>query len=158
MTMLRMFTGIALTAAAVSGPVALADQPKATAQADKKTDKPAAKPSDKPDDKSAKKETLAQSTAERFVAFFDKLVDLVVASKDDCTKMAAAVNAHVDANQPLLKEVSDAKAQNKEPPQAMKDHVTQKTRDELQPAMAKCGQDKAVMNAFMRIRPGSRAK
>jgi hypothetical protein len=156
MSMIRLFTMIAaLTAASLPASTALADTPpKPPAQAGKPADKPAAKPGD---DKAAKKEPLAQATAERFIAFFDKLVELVVANKDDCTKMATAVNSHVDANQAVLKEIADAKAQNKEPPQAMKDHMMQKTRDELQPAMmAKCGQDKAVMAAFMRIRPGAR--
>ena len=160
MSMIRTFTVIAALGAAS---MAFADTPKAPA-ADKKADKPADKPAAKPDakgdakgdDKGAKKETISQATAERFVAFFDKLVAVVVANKDDCTKMATAVNAHVDANQPLLKEIADAKAQNKEPPQAAKEHVIQKTQEELQPAMAKCGQDKAVMSAFMRMRPGAK--
>jgi hypothetical protein len=148
---------VALTAA----PLAWADTPKAAPaekKADKPADKPAAKPDAKGDDKSGKREPLPSATAERFVAFFDKLVEIVVANKEDCAKMATAVNAHVDANQALLKEIADAKAANKEPPAAMKDHVMQKTKDDLQPAMAKCGQDKAVMAAFSRIRPGARTK
>ena len=150
MSMIRTFTVMAALSAAAMATPALADPPKAPA-ADKKADKA--------DDKSGKREPLSQATAEKFMAFFDKLVDIVVANKDDCTKMATAVNAHVDANQPLLKEIADAKAANKEPPQAMKDHVMKKTQDELQPAMmAKCGQDKAVMAAFMRIRPGAKTK
>ena len=163
MSMIRTFTMIAVLGAAT---LAFAEPPKAPAQADKKADKPADKPAAKPDakpdakadakadDKAGKREQLSQATADKFVAFFDKLVAVVVANKEDCTKMANAVNAHVDANQPLLKEIADAKDQHKEPPQAMKDHVLQKTRDELQPAMAKCGQDKAVMNAFTRLRTG----
>ena len=155
MSIIRMLTVVAALTAA---PLAWADTPKA-APAEKKADKPAAKPDAKADDKSGKKEPLSQATADRFMAFFDKLVEIVVANKDDCTKMAGAVNTHVDANQALLKEISDAKAANKEPPAAMKDHVMQKTRDELGPAMqAKCSQDKGVMAAFNRIRPGARTK
>lgn len=155
MSIIRTLTVMAALAAA---PLAWADTPKA-APAEKKADKPADKPAAKPDDKAGKKEPLSAATAERFMAFFDKLVDIVVTNKDDCTKMASAVNAHVDANQALLKEISDAKAANKEPPAAMKDHVMQKTKDELQPAMmAKCSQDKGVMAAFNRIRPGAKTK
>ena len=161
MSMIRtLAVTAAVTVAAWAAPLAWADTPKAPAEkkADKPADKPA-KPDAKGDDKSAKREPLAQATAERFMAFFDKLVEIVVANKDDCTKMASAVNAHVDANQPLLKEIADAKASNKEPPAAMKDHVMQKTKDELQPAMmAKCSQDKGVMAAFNRIRPGAKTK
>lgn len=159
MSMIHTLTVMAALAAA---PLAWADPPKAAPaekKADKPADKPAAKPDAKADDKAGKKEPLPAATAERFMAFFDKLVEIVVANKDDCAKMASAVNAHVDANQALLKEIADAKASNKEPPAAMKDHVMQKTKDELGPAMmAKCSQDKAVMAAFNRIRPGARTK
>ena len=155
MSIIRTLT---VMAALTAAPLAWADTPKA-APAEKKADKPADKPAAKADDKAGKKEPLSQATAERFMAFFDKLVEIVVANKDDCTKMAGAVNAHVDANQALLKEIADAKASNKEPPAAMKDHVMQKTKDELQPAMmAKCSQDKGVMAAFNRIRPGAKTK
>ena len=155
MSMIRTLT---VMAALTAAPLAWADTPKA-APAEKKADKPADKPAAKADDKAGKKEPLSQATAERFMAFFDKLVEIVVSNKDDCTKMASAVNAHVDANQALLKEIADAKASNKEPPAAMKDHVMQKTKDELQPAMtAKCSQDKGVMAAFNRIRPGAKTK
>jgi hypothetical protein len=143
MSMIRTLTVIAALGAVT---MAFAEPPKAPAPADKK------------DDKAAKREPLPQATAEKFIAFFDKLVATVVANKDDCVKMANAVNAHIDANQPLLKEIADAKAQHKEPPQAMKDHVLQKTRDELQPALTKCGQDKAVAAALMRMAQGGRPK
>jgi hypothetical protein len=155
MSIIRTLT---VMAALTAAPLAWADTPKA-APAEKKADKPADKPAAKSDDKTGKKEPLSAATAERFMVFFDKLVDIVVTNKDDCAKMASAVNAHVDANQPLLKEIADAKAANKEPPAAMKDHVMQKTKDELQPAMmAKCSQDKGVMAAFNRIRPGAKTK
>ena len=147
MSLIRTFTLLAALGAASP---TFADPPKAPAQADKKADKPADK---------GKKEPLSQATADKFIAFFDKLVEIAVANKDDCAKMATAVNGHVDANQALLKEIADAKASNKEPPAAMKDHVMQKTKDELQPAMtAKCSQDKSVMAAFNRIRPGAKTK
>jgi hypothetical protein len=159
MSIIRTLT---VMAALTAAPLAWADTPKAAPaekKADKPADKPAAKADPKADDKAGKKEPLSQATADRFMAFFDKLVEIVVANKDDCTKMASAVNAHVDANQALLKEIADAKASNKEPPAAMKDHVMQKTKDELQPAMmAKCSQDKGVMAAFNRIRPGAKTK
>jgi hypothetical protein len=155
MSMIRTFTMIAALGATT---MAFAEPPKAPAQADKKADKPADKPAAKgdakTDDKAGKREQLSQAIADKFVVFFDKLVEIAVANKDDCAKMATGVNAHVDANQPLLKDIADAKEQHKEPPQAMKDHVMKKTRDELQPALANCGQDKAVTAALMRLRAG----
>ena len=144
MSMIRTLTVLA----------ALAVGSAAVAEPAKKTDKPADKVSG--DDK-AKRDALPKATVERFLAFFDQLVAIAVANKDDCTKMANAVNAHVDANQAILKEIAEAKAQNKEPPQSARDHVMKKTNDELTPAMrVKCSQDKAVMAAFMRMRTNAR--
>jgi hypothetical protein len=157
MSMIRTLT---LITALTAGTAAFAD-PAAKAPAEKKADKPADKKADKPADKpaatdkaAAKKETLSEAEAQKFVAFFDKLVAIVVATKDDCTKMAAGVNGHVDANQPLIKEMSDAKNQNKDLPPSVKDKIAKKSKDELAPAMmAKCSNDKSVQDAFMRMRP-----
>jgi hypothetical protein len=150
--MIRTLTMVAVLAA---GTVAVADTPK-QAPAPAKNDKPAAdKKSDKPAD-AAKKDAISDADAQRILAFFDKLVSIVTTNKDDCAKMAAAVNAHVDANQALLKEMSDAKNQSKELPQAVKDKIAAKAKDELTPAMAKCGKDKAVQAAFQRLKAPSK--
>ena len=132
---------ITIVAALAAGTTAFADAPKAPA--DKQAPAPA-----------PKKEELSAAEAAKFVAFFDKLVDIVVANKQDCAKMAAGINGHVDANQALLKAAADAKNANKDLPQAAKDKIEKRTKDELAPAiMAKCGQDQGVMNAFMRMKP-----
>jgi GTPase Era involved in 16S rRNA processing len=146
MSLIRTFTMVAVLAA---GTLAAADTPKPPpAKSDKTADKPGDK---KPAD--TKKETISDADAQRVLAFFDKLVSIVVANKDDCTKMAAAINAHIDANQALIKEMNDAKSQNKEMPPALKEKILQKSRDELGPAMtAKCGSDKTVQAAFMRMK------
>jgi hypothetical protein len=144
MTTIRAFTIIAALATASA---AFADPAPA-----KKPDAPAA-------DKASKKETVSDADAQKFFAFFDKLVSIVVTNKDDCVKMAAGVNAHIDASQQLLKDANDAKAAGKELPQTVKDKIAKKSTDELLPAMkAKCASDKAVSDAFMRLKPPGATK
>ena len=142
MSLIRTFTLLAALGAASP---TFADPPKAPAQADKKADKPADK---------GKKEPLSQATAERFIAFFDKLVAIVVANKEDCPKMAGAMNKHIEENRPLLKLVAEARSQNKHLPQHIKDKIAKKAAEELTPAMvAKCNKDRGVRSALLRILP-----
>lgn len=162
MTTTRARTGIAaaiiatISAAifAASTPV-LADPP--AKQADQKTDKKPAAPAPAPaapaaPDKTEKKEQVSDADAKRFADFFDKLVSIVVANQDDCVKMAAGINSHVDANQALIKEMSDPKNRNKELPPAVKDRIQKKVREELTPAITKkCSTDKGVEAAFNRM-------
>ncbi len=145
MKLVRMFT---IVAALSAGATAFADTP-AKAPADKK-----APATDKAPAPAPAKTELTEAEAAKFVAFFDKLVDIAVQNKQDCTKMAAGINAHIDANQALLKAAADAKNANKELPKSAKDKIEKRTKDELAPAiMTKCGQDQGVMNAFMRMKP-----
>ncbi len=151
MSMIRTFT---MLAALTGSTAAYADKPAPPPA--KPADKPVAKPADKP---AAPKTALSEAEAQRFYAFFDKLVAAVVTNKDDCVKMAAAVNAHIDASQALLKDASDAKAAGKELPQSVKDKIAKKSTDELLPAMkVKCAPDKAVGDAFMRLKPPGATK
>lgn len=121
---------------------------------------PAAKPAPgKPDksdqsdkDKPAKRELVSDADARRFSDFFDKLVTIVVATQEDCVKMAAGINGHIDANQALLNEMNGP---NKELPPAVKERIQNKARDELTPAIArKCSTDKGVGAAFNRMAGG----
>jgi hypothetical protein len=117
----------------------------------KTTDKPAAKPTEAA---KAKADTLPDEVAKKFVEFFDKLTSIVVSTKDDCTAMAAGVNAHVDANQALLALINEAKAQHKSLSEADKARIARKSSEELAPAMMKkCSNDRPVMTAFLRITP-----
>jgi len=162
MTTTRVCTAIAaailavIVAAIVPGAPALADPP-ARPAADKKADKAAPAP-DKAapaPDKTEKKESVSDADAKRFADFFDKLVAIVVANQDDCVKMAAGVNGHIDANQALIKEMNDPKNKNKELPAAAKERIQKKVRDELTPAITKkCSTDKGVEAAFNRMGAG----
>jgi hypothetical protein len=113
-----------------------------------KTDK-----TDKTDkDRPAKREVVSDADAKRFSDFFDKLVTIVVATQDDCVKMAAGINGHIDANQALINEMNRG---NKELPPAVKERIQKTARDELTPAIVKkCSTDKSVEAAFRRMGAG----
>jgi tRNA U34 5-carboxymethylaminomethyl modifying GTPase MnmE/TrmE len=138
-TRARTYTAIAGTLAAA---IALA----APALAAPPAKPPAEKPADKP-----AREPVSDADAQRYLSFFEKLVAIVVANQNDCARMAAAIDAHVEANQALVKEVAEAKNRQKELPPAVKAKIQQKVKDELQPALQKCVQDKAVKAALERL-------
>ncbi|HEU4731562.1 MAG TPA: hypothetical protein VFT22_26890 [Kofleriaceae bacterium] len=143
---------VGLIVVSAAGPVAapaLAEPP-ARPAAEKKPDKPAA---GSPGDDKPAKTTVSDADAQRFYAFIEKLIAIVVANQDDCVKMAAGVNAHVDANRALIKEAADLKAQNKALPPAIKDKLSHKFKEELEPAIKKkCSNDPAVREAFLKIK------
>lgn len=104
----------------------------------------------------ARAETISDADAQRFVAFFDKLIAVVVAHRDDCPKMATALHAYLDANEALLKAFADARANRKQLPPAVRQKIENKIKNEFQPALKKCVQDKAVQAALARMdRPKS---
>lgn len=156
-----------LAGSAAASTPAFADppaKPAAAPKADKKADKPAAAPektdksdkSDKSDkDKPATRDLVSDADAKRFSDFFDKLVAIVVATQEDCVKMAAGINGHIDANQALISEMNGPKNKDRELPPAVKARVQKKAREELTPAIIKkCSTDKGVEAAFNRMGAG----
>ncbi|HEX3479529.1 MAG TPA: hypothetical protein VHT91_31115 [Kofleriaceae bacterium] len=152
----------AMLAVTVAPTPAFADPP-AKPATDKKADKPAA-PAPKTDktdktektEKTEKKEVVSDADAKRFSDFFDKLVTIVVTTQEDCVKMAAGVNGHIDASQALINEMNSPKNKDKELPPAVKERIQKKAREELTPAIIKkCSQDKGVEAAFNRMGAGS---
>jgi hypothetical protein len=89
---------------------------------------------------------------QKWLAFFDKLVDIVVADKDDCAKMAGDLNKLIDANKDLIQKASDAVSAGKKLPEDAQKHMMASAQ-KMGPAMQKCGNDKAVQAAFMRMMP-----
>jgi hypothetical protein len=150
-------TAAMLAVTVASSTPAFADppaKPAADPKADKKADKPAAPAPDK-SEKTEKKELVSDADAKRFVDFFDKLVAIVVANQDDCVKMAAGINGHIDASQALIKEMNASKNDNKELPPAVRERIQKKAREELTPAITKkCSTDKGVEAAFNRMGAG----
>lgn len=150
MKILRTFTILAaLSSAAYAGDTAPAPAP-APAPAKKAPDTVTAPaPAPAPAKTVAKKE-LSPQEAEKFLAFFNKFVDGVVAAKEDCVKMAATINSLIDANQDLIKKANAAKAEGKDLPQAAKDKMMARVK-EMMPGMQKCGADAKVQAAMKRM-------
>ncbi len=92
----------------------------------------------------------------KFLVFFDKLVDAVVADKDNCPKMAKDVNALIDANKAVLDAAKKAKEEGKQLPDDARQHVMESAK-KMMPAMQKCGNDKDVNAAFGRLEMGGPA-
>jgi hypothetical protein len=131
------------------------------AYADNKAPAPAPAAPAKAPDKAApakdapKAEEISQADAEKFLAFFNKLVDAVVANKDDCTKMATGVNGVIDSNKDMIAKANEAKAAGKKLPKSLEDKMMARVK-EMMPAMQKCQNDKAVQAAFMRMDGGGK--
>jgi hypothetical protein len=94
--------------------------------------------------------TPSKADVDKFLAFFDKLVDTVVADKDACPKMATDVNKLIDANQDLLKMGAEAKAKGMQLPKDAQDHMMASTK-KMMGGMQKCGNDPDVQKAFQRL-------
>ncbi len=90
------------------------------------------------------------ASVKKFLAFFDKLADTIVADKDSCPRMAKDVNSLVDANQDLLKIAAQADKDGKKMPDEAQKHMKD-TLNKMLPAMMKCKDDKEVMSAFKRL-------
>ena len=101
--------------------------------------------------------TATNADVKKFLAFFDKLVDTVVADKDSCPKMAKDVNALIDANQAVLDMARKAKEQGKQLPEDAKNHMMESAK-KMMGAMQKCGNDKDVNAAFQRLDMGGPKK
>ena len=108
---------------------------------------------DKPAATNKPSETVSDADAQKFVAFFEKLVDIAVGNQNDCAKMASGFHAHIDANQALLKRANEAMSQGKKLPPAARQKVEGKINEFGQAVAKKCGNDKTVQAALLRISP-----
>ena len=97
---------------------------------------------------------VTPNEARNWMLLFDKVVDTVVADKDDCAKMATELNGVVDANQDTIAMARDAKAKGKKLPQSVQQHMVDGARRMLG-ALDKCGRDEKVGAAFRRIDLGA---
>ena len=100
---------------------------------------------------SAFADTLAKADGDKFIAFFDKLADTVVADKADCSKMASDVNASIDANKAMLDSVKEAMKSGKQMSDEMRQHVMATGKRLAQGVAEKCSNDKAVQAAIERL-------
>ena len=90
------------------------------------------------------------SDMKKFLAFFDKIVDTVVADQDKCPKMATDINALIDANQDVLAIAKKYANSKKKMPAEMQKHM-QEQMQRMMPGLQKCGTDKSVQAAFTRL-------
>lgn len=95
---------------------------------------------------------VSQADADKFVAFFNKFVDTIVADKDNCPKMATDINKLIDANTDLLKKANEARKAGKKLPQSAEDKMKDGFK-KVGDAMTKCGNDKGVQTALERMKP-----
>ncbi len=101
-------------------------------------------------DEKKKRDEISQADGEKLLAFFSKFVDAIVQNKENCGKMAAAVNGVVDTNADAVKLANEAKASGKLLPKALEEKMMARVK-ELMPAMQKCGSDKDVKAAVSRL-------
>ena len=118
---------------------------------------PAFAQGDKPQEPQQAPAEVTPNEARSWMLLFDKVVDTVVVNKDDCGKMATALNAIVDANQDTIAMARDAKAKGKKLPQQAQQHMIDGARRMLG-ALDKCGRDEKVGAAFRRIDLGGHNK
>ena len=85
----------------------------------------------------------------------DKIVDTVVANREDCTKMASDINVVVDANKSTIAMAKDAKGKGKKLPASAQQHMMDGAR-KMMGSLDKCGRDEKVGAAFARIDLGGR--
>ncbi len=94
---------------------------------------------------------VAKTDAAKFLAFFDKLTDAVVADKDNCDKMATDVNSIIDANKDLLDMASKAKADGKKLPADAQKHMGDDVQ-KMGPGLQACAKNDKVNTAFKRLK------
>jgi uncharacterized protein len=95
---------------------------------------------------------VSKADADKVVAFFDKLVDHVVADKADCTKMAGDINKHIDSNADLIKKGQEAKAKGQKLPKDAQDHMMASMQKMFGALKEKCMNDKTVQSAMDRMK------
>jgi hypothetical protein len=146
MKLLRSFTLIAALAGAstVYAETAKAPAPAADKKAPDKA--PAAGAGDKKD----AGQEISAAEADEFLKFFNKFVDAIVANKDNCEKMAGAINSVIDANMALVKKANEAKAAGKKLPKKLETEMMSSVKN-MMPGMQKCGSDKKVQDALKRM-------
>ena len=98
---------------------------------------------------------VTPTEAQAWITLFDKVVDAVVANREDCTKMASGINVVVDANQQTIAMAKDAKAKGKKLPASAQQHMVDGAR-KMMGSLDKCGRDQQVGAAFARIDLGGR--
>ena len=97
-------------------------------------------------------DTITKADADKFIAFYDKLADGVVADKGNCSKMATDMNAAIDANKAILDAANNAMKAGKRMPDDALHHVMDTSKRMTEAMMEKnCHQDKGVQAALLKL-------
>jgi hypothetical protein len=92
--------------------------------------------------------TMTDADIKQFIAFYDKLVELVLADKDDCSKMATDLDAQIDGHADLIEKLKEAGHHNQRLPAAVGDHMAEGV---MRMGDQACWKDKAVQKAWFRL-------
>jgi peptidyl-prolyl cis-trans isomerase A (cyclophilin A) len=93
---------------------------------------------------------LAAADAAKLMGFFEKLIPTMIANKDDCAKMAGAIDQLITANAPMLRSLVKQLASGKVLPKASEQKLTSLMTKDAD-ALNKCASNSAVLNAMKRI-------
>ena len=99
----------------------------------------------------AKPAEVEPAEAERILDFFNRFADTIIANKDDCKKMAGAINSFVDSNADNIKKAKEIKDGKKRLPKAVEEKMMARLK-EMVPAMTKCQKDADVKKALERAK------
>lgn len=96
------------------------------------------------------KPQLSDQDAEIALQFFNFVIDVVVASKGDCSTVAGSINMLFDQNRELIRKMREAQLAGMEVPKSVTDKMTRRVND-VMPIMTKCMNDPEVTAALARL-------
>jgi hypothetical protein len=95
-------------------------------------------------------EEMAPAEVTRWIAFFDKLVEAVVANEQSCDKMANDVAAVIDANKSSIAMVRTARDHGKKLPLSAQHHMIDGVK-KMTPGIENCSNNEKVKAAFAKL-------
>jgi hypothetical protein len=93
---------------------------------------------------------MAAADVERWLAFWDKLVDTVARSQATCDKLATEVSSVIDKNKAAVAIAKTARAQGRKLPESAQQHMLDGVK-QMVPVMQRCGQHDRVRSAFAKL-------
>jgi hypothetical protein len=130
--------------------MALAGSAYAKAPAKGKKPPAAAKDPGNGDAKGDAKNEVSAADAQKFTAFFDKLVEVALADKGNCDKLATDVSALVSSNTELFKAAQEAKKNHRKLPKATQAHMIEGFK-KMSPVLLECKDNPKVKAAFEQL-------
>ena len=97
--------------------------------------------------KSPDPKAVSAADTEKYLAFFDKVVDTVTADKDDCNKMGDDLGGLFAANNALLEQANANKKAGQKFTKVAQDHLLGGIK-KMAPAINKCMANEKVAGAF----------